>query len=173
MLMCTLFEGGGGLRKYVLYTHLNVGPNMKTFLLNLGTIQKILLAGWRLFDFHLQIHVSCHIMSHLIWFCMIFISSFCYFFDIIRPHWVNFFFITDRTHIPKIQRRDSPPPHPPPRLWSNLSCSLPQFLPLSNIVVEIDKLQAKLIKSALGFTKYNRTTPAKCYVNKIANLLIY
>ncbi len=34
--------------------------------MNLGTIQEILLAGWRLFYFHLQIHVmSCHIMpSH-------------------------------------------------------------------------------------------------------------
>ncbi len=24
MLMCTLFDGGGGLKKYNLYTHLNV-----------------------------------------------------------------------------------------------------------------------------------------------------
>ncbi len=35
-----------------------------------------------------------------------------------------------------------------------------QSLPLSKSdIVEMDKLQAKLIKSALGFTKYYRTTP--------------
>ncbi len=39
-------------------------------------------------------------------------------------------------------------------------------------IVELDKLQAKLIKSALGFTKYYRTTPLlnAMNVNKIANL---
>ncbi len=36
----------------------------------------------------------------------------------------------------------------------------------------MDKLQAKLIKSALGFTKFYRTTPLlnAMNVNKIANL---
>ncbi len=48
-----------------------------------------------------------------------------------------------------------------------------QTLPLSKSdIVEIDKLQAKLIKSALSFTKYYRTTPLlnAMNVNKIANL---
>ncbi len=48
-----------------------------------------------------------------------------------------------------------------------------QTLPLSKSdIVEMDKLQAKLIKSALGFTKYYRTTPLlnAMNVNKIANL---
>ncbi len=41
--------------------------NMKVFQLNLGITQKILLAGWRLLYFHLQIHVmSYHVMSHQI-----------------------------------------------------------------------------------------------------------
>ncbi len=46
-------------------------------------------------------------------------------------------------------------------------------LPLSNSdIVEMDKLQAKLIISVLGFTKYYRTTPLlnAMNVNKIANL---
>ncbi len=46
-------------------------------------------------------------------------------------------------------------------------------LPLSKSdIVEMDKLQAKLIKIALGFTKYYRTTPMlnAMNVNKIANL---
>ncbi len=37
--------------------------NIKVFPLNLGTIQKILLAGCRLFYFHLQIR---HVMSHYV-----------------------------------------------------------------------------------------------------------
>ncbi len=39
-------------------------------------------------------------------------------------------------------------------------------------IVEMDKLQAKLRKSALGFTKYYRTTPLlnAMNVNRIANL---
>ncbi len=39
-------------------------------------------------------------------------------------------------------------------------------------IVEINKLQAKLIKRALSFTKYYRTTPLlnDMNVNKIANL---
>ncbi len=48
-----------------------------------------------------------------------------------------------------------------------------QSLPLSKSdIVEMDKLQAKLIKSVLGFTKYYRTTPLlkAMNVNKIANL---
>ncbi len=46
-------------------------------------------------------------------------------------------------------------------------------LPLSKSdIVEMDKLQAKLIKSVLGFTKYYRTTSLlnAMNVNKIANL---
>ncbi len=39
--------------------------NMKEFSLNLETIQKILLAGWRLFYFHLKSHIiSCNCMSY-------------------------------------------------------------------------------------------------------------
>ncbi len=39
-------------------------PNMKAILLNLGTIQNILLAGWRLFYCHLSCRVmSCHVLS--------------------------------------------------------------------------------------------------------------
>ncbi len=48
-----------------------------------------------------------------------------------------------------------------------------QSLPLSKSdIVEMDKLEAKLIKSALGFTKYYRTTPLlnTMNVNKNANL---
>ncbi len=48
-----------------------------------------------------------------------------------------------------------------------------QSLPLSKSdIVEMNKLQAKLITSPLGFTKYYRTTPLlnAMNVNKIANL---
>ncbi len=48
-----------------------------------------------------------------------------------------------------------------------------QSLPLSKSdIVEMDQLQAKLIKSAPGFTKYYRTTPLMnaMNVNKIVNL---
>ncbi len=48
-----------------------------------------------------------------------------------------------------------------------------QSHPLSTSdIMEMDKLQAKLIKSALGFTKYCRTTHMlnAMNVNKIANL---
>ncbi len=48
-----------------------------------------------------------------------------------------------------------------------------QSLPLSKSdIVEMNKLEAKLIKCALGFTKYYRTTPLlnAMNVNKIANL---
>ncbi len=50
---------------------------------------------------------------------------------------------------------------------------MPQSLPLSKSdIVEMDKLQAKLIKSALDLTKYYRTTPLLNAMNdnKIANL---
>ncbi len=44
---------------------LNNNHNMKEFPLNLGTIQKLLLAGWRLFYFHLKSHIiSCNCMSY-------------------------------------------------------------------------------------------------------------
>ncbi len=48
-----------------------------------------------------------------------------------------------------------------------------QSLPLSKSdIVEMDKLHAKLIKSAISFTKYYRKTPLlnAVNVNKIANL---
>ncbi len=62
-------------------------------------------------------------------------------------------------------------------LWKTIiqpiSLHATQSLPLSKSdIVEMDKLQAKLIKSTLGFTKYYITTPLlnAMNVNQIANL---
>ncbi len=58
-------------------------------------------------------------------------------------------------------------------LWKAMIQTILLYPTLSKSdIVEMDKLHAKLIKSALGFTKYYRTTPLlnAMNANKIANL---